>query len=125
MSVMQQLTPTIDMEVKTGSYRETSTGFNSYDNMAQSQVHIERLQVAIINTIKMVLKQVVFIKLHLDTMNMINMVVKQEAIKQVLMELQANATNTEEKRALSKKIPLAELQNMIKTAEKLGVINNV
>ena len=46
------------------------------------------------------------------------MVAKQEAIKPVLMELQQNTTNTEEKLVHSKKILQVELLNMINTEEK-------
>lgn len=61
---------------------------------------------------------------HLVTPHTINMGVEQVVIRQTLTAQPHLMTNTEEKQAHSKQIPLAEQPNTTATAEKLGVLNN-
>jgi hypothetical protein len=61
---------------------------------------------------------------HLVTPHTINMALKQEVIRQTLTAQPHLMTNTVEKRARSKQIPLAEQPNTTATAEKSEVLSN-
>lgn len=61
---------------------------------------------------------------HLVTPHTINMGVEQVVIRQILTAQPHLMTNTEEKQAHSKQIPLAEQLNTTATAEKLEVLSN-
>ena len=61
---------------------------------------------------------------HLATLHTINMGVEQVVIRQILTAQPHLVTNTEEKQARSKQIPLAEPPNTTATAEKLEVLSN-
>lgn len=61
---------------------------------------------------------------HLVTPHTINMGVEQVLIRQILTAQPHLMTNTEEKQARSKQIPLAEPPNTTATAEKLEVLSN-
>ena len=62
---------------------------------------------------------------HLVTPHTINMGVEQVVIRQILTAQPHLMTNTEEKQAHSKPIPLAEPPNTTATAEKLEVLSNI
>lgn len=61
---------------------------------------------------------------HLVTPHTINMGVEQVVIRQTLTTQPHLMTNTEEKQARSKQIPLVEPPNTTATAEKLEVLSN-
>lgn len=61
---------------------------------------------------------------HLVTPHTTNMGVEQVVIRQTLMAQPHLMTNTEEKQARSKQIPLAEPPNTTATEEKLAVLSN-
>lgn len=61
---------------------------------------------------------------HLVTPHTINMALKQEVIRQTLTAQPHLMTNTVEKQARSKQIPLAEPPNTTATEEKLEVLSN-
>lgn len=61
---------------------------------------------------------------HLVTPHTINMGVEQVVIRQTLTAQPHLMTNTEEKQARSKQIPLVEPPNTTATAEKLEVLSN-
>lgn len=61
---------------------------------------------------------------HLVTPHTINMGLEQVVIKQILTAQPHLMTNTVEKQARSKQIPLAEPPNTTATAEKLEVLSN-
>lgn len=61
---------------------------------------------------------------HLVTPHTINMGVEQVVIRQILTAQPHLMTNTEEKQARSKQIPLVEPPNTTATAEKLEVLSN-
>ena len=61
---------------------------------------------------------------QLATPHTINMGVEQVVIRQILTAQPHLMTNTEEKQAHSKQIPLAEPPNTTATAEKLEVLSN-